>query len=116
MKKFIVLCLLFNILPALADDADINLTPKNNFSGYNSSINTNYPHLNTSSYQHGITLEQQRKQWMKPTSVRSMNTVTTNDEDRGSVTFNKFPQSYDSSDMMHVQQVQQGIQNMYMGL
>jgi hypothetical protein len=29
---------------------------------------------------------------------------------------NQVPQKMDSSDMMHVQQMQQGMQNMYMGL
>ena len=118
MKKILVLSvLLLCVLPVLADDFDINLTPRNTFSGYpNSSMKTEYPHLNTSTYQYTTTLEQQRKQWMKPTSVKSMGYTAPQSLENLPVSVNQFPQSFDSSDMMHVQQMQQGMQNMYMGL
>ncbi|MBO6087437.1 hypothetical protein J6P92_03720 [bacterium] len=119
MKKFLVLCVILSgSLVVMADDSDINLTPKNTFSGYsNHSMKTEYPHMNNSAYQYNTTLEQQRKQWMKPTSVRSMvDTSSPMQSDRGEVSLNKFPQNYDSSDMLHVQQMHSGVQNMYMGL
>lgn len=115
MKKFLVLCFLFyGVLPVMADEYDINLTPKNTFSGYsNNSMKTEYPHFKTSSYQYNTVLEQQRKQWMKPTSVKSMNN---HEEVNNSVYINKFPDAYDTSDVMRIQQIQSGVQNMYMGL
>lgn len=116
MKRFLVLCvLLCGSLSVMAEDLDINLTPRNTFSGYsNSSMKTEYPHLNSVNHQYNTVLEQQRKQWMKPTSVKSMN-VNQEVKDN-SVYLNRFPDSYDSSDMMRIQQIQNGVQNMYMGL
>jgi hypothetical protein len=118
MRKFFVLCvLLLSSLSVMAEDSDINLTPRNTFSGYsNNTMKTEYPHLNSVNTQYNTVLEQQRKQWMKPTSVRSMGNITPKNDGNGTMTFNQFPQTYDSSDMMHVQQIQQGVQNMYMGL
>lgn len=118
MKKILVLSvLLLGSLPVMAEDLNINLTPRSSFSGYsNRPMKTEYPHLNSATYQYNTVLEQQRKQWMKPTSVRSMGYTEPNNIENMPVTVNKLPQHIDSSDMMHVQQIQQGMQNMYMGL
>ena len=118
MKKILVLCvLLLSSLSVMADDLNINLTPKSSFSGYsNSQMKTQYPHLNSANYQYNTVLEQQRKQWMKPTSVRSMGDITPRNDGYTTMAPSQVPQKMDSSDMMHIQQMQQGMQNMYMGL
>lgn len=118
MKKILVLSvLLLGSLPVMAEDLNINLTPRSSFSGYSSKpMKTEYPHLNSATYQYNTVLEQQRKQWMKPTSVRSMGDITPRNDGYTPMSQNQVPQRMDSSDMMHVQQMQQGMQNMYMGL
>ena len=117
MKKILVICVLLTGLSVWADESGINLTPRSSFSGYSDkSMKTEYPHLNSVNYQYNTVLEQQRKQWMKPTSVRSMGYTETRNIERMPVSPNQLPQHIDSSDMMHVQQIQQGMQNMYMGL
>jgi len=117
MKNILVLCvLLFGVLPVFADENNINLTPKNSFSGYSNSMKTEYPHLSNPMNYYNTVLEQQRKQWMKSTSVRSMGDITPRNDGYTTMSPNQIPQRMDSSDMMHVQQMQQGMQNMYMGL
>ncbi len=98
------------LLTAPAFGADINMTPQNTFSGYNNNgIRTTYPKLNNSHQ----TERTNRAEFMKPKSVREMGEVTLKHE--AQMNYSQFPKNYDSSNLMHMQDVQNGMQNMFMG-
>ena len=107
MKKFFIILILFS-LPVFADE--INMTPQNAFSGYNNSgVRSKYPQLKKS-----LLLEdEQRSDIMKPKSVKEMGNITPSAN--SPMTYGQFPQNYDSSNMMLMQNVQNGMQNMFMG-
>lgn len=95
-------------LPAMAQD--INMTPQNTYSGYynKSNVRPMYPRLNTP--------VDRRAEFMKPKSVTEMGNITPANDGKSPMTYNQFPQNYDSSNMMIQQRMQNGMQNMYMGL
>jgi hypothetical protein len=104
MKKFVFAIFLISIgLSSFADD--INMTPQNSYSGYynKSAIKTSYPtskQLETS----------QKADFMKPKSVLEMGSTTS--DTKTPMTYNQFPQNYDSSNMMLMQGIQNGLQNL----
>lgn len=101
MKRFLTLVAVIVMLPVFADE--INMTPQSTFSGYQSTpIHTKYPKLKTYN-------APDRSQIMKARSVKDF-TYTQQDNSQ----MNPFQQRIDSSDMMHMQGIQNGIQNMYM--
>lgn len=117
MKKILVLTvLLLFSLPVAAEDyyENINMTPLKTFSGFsNKNIRTTYPQLNTP---HQLTpMNEQRRELMKAKSVTEMGNSAPRNDGVSPMTYSQFPQKMDSSNMMHIQSIQNGIQNMYMG-
>jgi hypothetical protein len=134
MKKFIVILFLLIAAPVIAEENSnvlynnpsesvsptdsINMTPKSSFSGYRKSndIRNKYPNLNRNFY--GQSYDFQRTQLMKSKSVKEFNNtsnLSVDNNPKSPMTFNQFPQTYTSDDMMHVNAMQNGVQNMYMG-
>lgn len=109
MKRFIILtAILMVAMPVLAQDDEINMTPYSAFSGYKrTTVKTQYPRLNQSFY------ATERTQLMKPRSVKDLgNSIEV--ETMRSPMEQIQRQRMDSSDMMHINGIQNGIQNMYM--
>ena len=107
MKKLFIILMLLSF-PVFADE--INMTPQNTFSGYNNNgVSTKYPQLKKSL----IIENEQRSDIMKPKSVKEMGNITPSSN--SPMTYGKFPQNYDSSNMMLMQNIQNGMQNMFMG-
>lgn len=117
LKKILLISALFMAIPCLAetDMEGINMTPQKTFSGYTNS-GVNYPKLNnvhnSNIYRNYSTHSQQRAEIMKAKSVKDISRYSYQKDDP--MTFNKFPQNRDSSDMMHLQQINNGVQNMFM--
>ena len=109
MKKIILAMLVLAAMPVFADELNINMTPQNTFSGYyNTGVRPQY--MNRSFHARNV---DNRSEIMKPKSVREMgNTAPSNN---GPMTYDQFPKNYDSSNMMHMQGIQNGMQNMFMG-
>lgn len=107
MRKLILIIALVG-LPVMADD--INMTPQNTFSGYygKSAIRTTYPRLNSAS--------DPRAELMKKRSVHEMGNINPSNNNKTPMTYSQFPKNYDSSNMLLQQGIQNGMQNMYMGL
>jgi len=125
MKKFLLVLSLLVVMPAFADSnndllyrEDVNMTPQRTFSGYTNSnqSRTKYPQLNGRNF-YSSSYEQQKAQMMKPKSVKEINSsnyVDTPTTSRPPMTFSQFPQTMTNEDMMHVNAIQNGVQNMYM--
>lgn len=114
MKKFILVLLLLSfVTPVFAEE--INLTPKNSFSGFNNNgIRTKYPQLKKSVSATDILEEQSETNGiMRPKSVREMGVSSTYNDGRSPMTYDQFPKNYDSSNSMML--MQGGMQNMFMG-
>ncbi len=113
MKKFIfILALLVFSAPVFAEE--INLTPKNSFSGFNNNAaRPKYPKLNKTLSASDLIEEQNENGIMGPKSVREMGSVTPSNDARTPMTYSQFPQNYDSSNSMML--MQGGMQNMFMG-
>lgn len=114
MKKFILVLLLLSfVTPVFAEE--INLTPKNSFSGFNNNgIRTKYPQLKKSVSATDILEEQsETNSIMRPKSVREMGASSTYYDGRSPMTYDQFPKNYDSSNSMML--MQGGMQNMFMG-
>ena len=111
MKKIIlVLMLLAIVTPVFAEE--INLTPKNSFSGFNNNgVRSKYPQLKQTVSATDI-LEAQSDSVMSPKSVREMGTVQPTNNGRTPMTYDQFPQNYDSSNSMML--MRGGMQNMSM--
>lgn len=107
MRKLVLLLALLS-LPAMAED--INMTPQNTFSGYynKSNVRPMYPRLNSQN--------DSRAELMKKKSVHDMDNITPSNDGKTPMTYSQFPKNYDSSNMMLQQGIQNGMQNMYMGL
>lgn len=107
MRKIFILLTLF-ALPAMADE--VNMTPQDTFSGYynKSTVRPMYPRLNSPA--------DPRAELMKKKSVHDMNNITPANDGKTPMTYSQFPKNYDSSNMMLQQGIQNGMQNMYMGL
>ncbi|MBO6272436.1 hypothetical protein J6O48_06620 [bacterium] len=132
MKKFIVILFLLIAAPVIAEEnsnvlynnpsesvsptGSINMTPKNTFSGYSKSndIRNKYPNWNNRG-SYSQSQEYQRAQLMKTRSVKEIsNSGNLSKNSDVPIMFNQFPQQYTSDDMMHVNAIQNGMQNMYM--
>lgn len=109
MKRFIILtAILMLAAPVLADEDNINMTPYGTFSGYKkTSVKSQYPKFNHSLF------DTERTQLMKPKSVKDLGNSIEVETMRSPM--DKIQrQRMDSSDMMHINGIQNGIQNMYM--
>lgn len=133
MKKYLTVLFLLVAMPVMAEEANgllynadsanapstgsINMTPKNTFSGYSKSndVRSSYPNL-SNRVQYNTTSAYQRQQMMKAKSVKEIsNTSNLSREDENSgITFNQFPKQYTTDDMLHLNAIQNGVQNMYM--
>lgn len=113
MKKFILVATMMVLtIPAFADE--INLTPKNTFSGFNNSgVRHNYPQLNKTLSASDVVEEQSENEIMRPKSVKEMGNITPSTNKSAPMTYSQFPQNYDSSNSMMM--MQGGMQNMFMG-
>lgn len=113
MKKFIlILSILAFALPVFSEE--INLTPKNTFSGFNNTgVRPQYPHLSKPLSASDIVEEEEENEIMRPKSVKEMGTTTSSTDRRAPMTYDQFPQTYDSSNSMML--MQGGMQNMFMG-
>ena len=98
MKKIIlVLALLIVSAPVFSEE--INLTPKNTFSGFNNNgARPKYPQLNKT---------------LSASDLIEMGSTTPSNDGRAPMTYSQFPQNYDSSNSMML--MQGGMQNMFMG-
>lgn len=119
MRRILFLLSLMILLPAYANEANhmlytdhINMTPKQTYSGYTKSKDIKNKYMYSSSF------EQQKKQMMKPKSVKDLSNFSDLDNrtnyPQSPMMFNQFPQQMTNEDMMHVNSIQNGIQNMYM--
>lgn len=113
MKKLILaIAILFITTPVFSEE--INLTPKNSFSGFNNSAaKARYPHLQKTLSASDIVEEQEANSMMGPKSVREMGNITPSNNNSAPMTYSQFPQNYDSSNSMML--MQGGMQNMFMG-
>ena len=118
LKRFLFIFVLFTAIPCIAEDSqlysgNVNMTPQRTFSGYTSGTSSYQNNMHKSNiYRNYTTQSQQRAEIMKPKSVREIQNYTPKEDDP--MTYNKFPQNRDSSDMMHMQQIHHGVQNMFM--
>lgn len=112
MKKIILLLLALSfIAPVLADE--INLTPKNSFSGFNNNgIRSKYPQLQKTVSASDI-IEEQNDKVINRKSVREMGLTSPVNTGSTPMTYDQFPKNYDSSNSMML--MQGGMQNMFMG-
>ena len=112
MKKIVLAVLLISFaLPVFSEE--VNLTPKNAFSGFNNNAaRAKYPQL-TKPVSASDIMEERAESIMSPKSVRQMGDVTPNNDGRSPMTYSQFPQNYDSSNSMML--MQGGMQNMFMG-
>lgn len=113
MKKLILVLLLLTITaPVLAEE--VNLTPKNSFSGFNNNgVRSKYPQLKNTVSASDI-IEEQSESMIAPKSVKEMGRVNNATNNRSTpITYDQFPQHYDSSNSMML--MQGGMQNMFMG-
>lgn len=116
LKKCILgLILVSFAVPVFSEE--INLTPKNSFSGFNNNAaRPRYPRLGEPVSAADIVEEQNERSIMSPKSVREMGNVNLSNDRGVPMTYSQFPQNYDSSNsMMMMQGVQNGMQNMFMG-
>lgn len=111
MKKFIfTLLFVCFALPTVAED--INMTPQHSFYGYsNNGFKTQMPKLHKPLSATDIVEE--RSEIMKPKSVKNMGDTTPSQN--SPMTYDRFPQNYDSSNMMLMQSVRNNMQNMLIG-
>lgn len=112
MKKIILLLLALSfIAPVWADE--INLTPKNSFSGFNNNgIRSKYPQLQKTVSASDI-IEEQNDKVINRKSVREMGLTSPVNTGSTPMTYDQFPKNYDSSNSMML--MQGGMQNMFMG-
>lgn len=125
MKKVLFLLLTLTIMPVYAAESgdllykdEVNMTPQRTFSGYTKSneSQTKYPQLSKRNF-YSPSYEQQKAQMMKPKSVKDISgysNYASKTDSQSPMTFNQFPQSMTNEDMMHVNAIQNGVQNMYM--
>ncbi len=114
MKKFLLTFLLitFATIPAFSDE--INLTPKNTFSGFNNrGVRSQYPQLHKPLSAADLVEEEGTQSIIGPKSVREMGDITPSNNTSTPMTYSQFPQHLDSSNTMML--MQGGMQNMFMG-
>lgn len=112
MKKIVLALLVLSFaLPVFSEE--VNLTPKDAFSGFNNNATrAKYPQLRKSVSASDI-MEEQTESIMSPKSVRQMGDITPSNDRKSPMTYSQFPQNYDSSNSMML--MQGGMQNMFMG-
>lgn len=112
MKKIVLALLVLSFaLPVFSEE--VNLTPKNTFSGFNNNaVRAKYPQLRKSVSASDI-MEEHAESIMSPKSVRQMGDIAPNNDGKSPITYSQFPQNYDSSNSMML--MQGGMQNMFMG-
>ncbi len=118
MKNIIIVLALFCVsLPVLSDEllyntTGINMTPQSAFSGYKSNdLRSKYPHLNSNNY-YSTSYEQQRSQIMRAKSVKDVSNYENYNNSKSSL--EEFSRRMDDNDMMRINGLQNGIQNMFM--
>jgi len=116
MKKIIFALLLISFATPVFSE-EINLTPKNSFSGFNNNgVRSKYPQLKNTVSASDVIEEKEENSIMAPKSVRQMGSITPSNSS-APMTYSQFPQNYDSSNsMMLMQGGMQSMQNMFMGL
>ena len=113
MKKLIIAIAILSITTPVFSE-EINLTPKNSFSGFNNTAaRAKYPQLQKTLSASDIIEEQEANSMMGPKSVREMGNITPSNNTSAPMTYSQFPQNYDSSNSMIL--MQGGMQNMFMG-
>ena len=113
MKKLIIAIAILSITTPVFSE-EINLTPKNSFSGFNNTAaRAKYPQLQKTLSASDIVEEQEANSMMGPKSVREMGNITPSNNTSTPMTYSQFPQNYDSSNSMML--MQGGMQNMFMG-
>lgn len=113
MKKLIIAIAILSITTPVFSE-EINLTPKNSFSGFNNTAaRAKYPQLQKTLSASDIIEEQEANSMMGPKSVREMGNITPSNNTSAPMTYSQFPQNYDSSNSMML--MQGGMQNMFMG-
>lgn len=113
MKKLILAIAILSITTPVFSE-EINLTPKNTYSGFNNTAaRAKYPQLQKTLSASEIVEEQEANSMMGPKSVREMGNITPSNNSNAPMTYNQFPQNYDSSNSMML--MQGGMQNMFMG-
>ena len=111
MKKLIIAIAILSITTPVFSE-EINLTPKNSFSGFNNTAaRAKYPQLQKTLS--ASVIEQEANSMMGPKSVREMGNITPSNNTSAPMTYSQFPQNYDSSNSMML--MQGGMQNMFMG-
>lgn len=108
----LVTALIITTLPILANE--INMTPQGTFSGYynKSTISSSIPKRPISQYKY----DDSRYNVMRAKSVHEMGDITPSNSTKAPMSYNQFPNTYDSSNsMMMMQGVQNSIQNSLMG-
>lgn len=114
MKKLFTAAALMMLIITPVFAEEINLTPKNSFSGFNNNgVRSAYPQLKKSVSATDIIEEQNENELMRPKSVREMGNITPSNNSGAPMTYSQFPQNYDSSNSMML--MQGGMQNMFMG-
>lgn len=113
MKKLILAIAILSITTPVFSE-EINLTPKNSFSGFNNTAaRARYPQLHKPLSAADLVEEQETNSMMGPKSVREMGNITPSNNGSTPMTYSQFPQNYDSSNSMML--MQGGMQNMFMG-
>ena len=113
MKKLIIAIAILSITTPVFSE-EINLTPKNSFSGFNNTATrAKYPQLQKTLSASDIVEEQEANSMMGPKSVREMGNITPSNNTSAPMTNSQFPQNYDSSNSIML--MQGGMQNMFMG-
>lgn len=108
-KMVLIFTLLIFVSPVFAEE--INMTPQSTFSGVNNKgIKPAYPKFNIPVMSDTVDT---REDFMKPKSVRHMSEFTPSNDKKAPMTYNEFPQNYDSSNSMML--IQGGMNNMFMG-
>lgn len=112
MKKIVLALLVLSFaLPVFSEE--VNLTPKDAFSGFNNNAaRAKYPQLAKPVSASDI-MEEQTENIMSPKSVRQMGNIAPSNDGKSPMTYSQFPQNYDSSNSMML--MQGGMQNMFMG-
>lgn len=120
MKKFLFILSMLIVMPAFAADSDnmlykeeVNMTPQKTFSGYTKETHTKYPQLGNHNF-YSPSYDYQKNQLMKSKSVKDMGNYTDYEKTKSPMTYEQFPQNMSNEDMMHVNAIQNGVQNMYM--
>ena len=96
MKKLIIAIAILSITTPVFSE-EINLTPKNSFSGFNNTAaRAKYPQLQKTLSASDIVEEQEANSMMGPKSVREMGNITPSNNTSAPMTYSQFPQNYES--------------------